>query len=72
MNEIVRLFSMFILLFNMCNQSDFTRKQCLTNWDEWLYPELIKGWNLRFGNEVPYQEEKEALRDHEQTQTNDD
>jgi len=63
---------MFMMLFNMCNQTNFTRQQCLTNWDEWLYPELVRGWNLRFGDEVPYQEEKEALRDHEQTQTIDD
>ena len=53
-------------------QTDFTRKQCLTNWDEWLYPELVRGWNIKYGNEVPYQEEKDALEDHEQSQTIDD
>ena len=70
-HEIVSLWTMIVMLFNICNQSDFTRKQCLTNWDEWLYPELVRGWDLKFGNEVPYQEEKEALRDHESTQTDD-
>ena len=72
LNDIITLWTMFVMLFNMCNQTNFTRKQCLTNWDEWLYPELIRGWNIKYGNEVPYQEEKEALRDHEQTQTIDD
>ena len=70
-HEIVSLWTMIVMLFNICNQTDFTRKQCLTNWDEWLYPELVRGWDLKFGNEVPYQEEKDALRNHEQTQTDD-
>ena len=49
------------MVFNMCNQSDFNRQQCMKDWDVWLYPELVKGWNLYTEKEVPYQEEKEKL-----------
>ena len=67
-----QILSMVVMLFNICNQSDFNRKECLTNWDKWLYPELVKGWDLKTGKEKPYQQEQEALRDHDQTQTIND
>jgi len=54
---------MFIVLFNICNQSDFNRQQCMKDWDVWLYPELISGWNLYTEKEKPYQREKEILED---------
>jgi hypothetical protein len=49
------------MLFNICNQSDFNRQQCLKDWDVWLIPELQKGWDLYTGEKTPYQEEKEKL-----------
>ena len=52
---------MLIMLFNVCNQSDFNRQQCMKDWDVWLYPELVKGWELYTGEQKPYQEEKEKL-----------
>ena len=52
---------MLVMLFNICNQSDFNRQQCLKDWDVWLYPELVKGWELYTGEKTPYQEEKEKL-----------
>jgi len=61
LNDLVRLFSMIVMVFNMCNQSDFNRKACLSNWDIWLYPEIQRGWDLYTGKHVPYQEEKEKL-----------
>ena len=60
-DQFFRLLSMLIMLFNVCNQSDFNRQQCMKDWDRWLYPELVKGWNLYTEKEVPYQEEKEKL-----------
>ena len=64
-----QILSMVVMLFNVCNQSDFNRKECLTNWDEWLYPELVKGWDLKTGKEKPDQQEREEHRKHEQTKT---
>ena len=60
-NEIVRFFVMVSMLFNICNQSPDTRKACLSDWDVWLYPEIQRGWDLKFGRETPYQEEKDKL-----------
>ena len=62
-DQFFRLLSMFIMLFNICNQSDFNRQQCLKDWDVWLVPELQKGWDLITEKEKPYQEEKEILED---------
>lgn len=63
MDQIFRLLSMFVMLFNICNQSDFNRQQCMKDWDVWLYPELVNGWNLYTEKEKPYQREKEILED---------
>ena len=52
---------MLVMLFNVCNQSDFNRQQCMKDWDVWLVPELQKGWELYNGETTPYQEEKEKL-----------
>ena len=60
-DQFFRLLSMLIMLFNICNQSDFNRQQCMKDWDVWLYPELVKGWELYTGEKTPYQEEKEKL-----------
>ncbi len=63
MDQIFRLLSMFVMLFNICNQSDFNRQQCMKDWDVWLVPELVKGWDLYTKKEKPYQNEKEILED---------
>ena len=42
-----------------------TSKLHMTDWDVWLYPELKRGWDLRFGGEKPYQEEEEKLRERQ-------
>jgi len=36
-------------------------KYCSKDLDVWLYPELVRGWELFTGQEVPYQAEQEAL-----------
>ena len=33
-------------------------KQCFSDHDQWLYPELIRGWELYTGRETPYAEER--------------
>ena len=63
MDQIFTLLSMFVMLFNICNQSDFNRQQCMKDWDVWLVPELVKGWDLYTEKEKPYQREKEILED---------
>ena len=55
---------MLVMLFNVCNQSDFNRQQCMKDWDVWLYPELVKGWELYTGEQTPYQEEKDKLNEN--------
>ena len=60
-DQFFRMLSMLIMLFNVCNQSDFNRQQCMKDWDVWLVPELKKGWELYTGEKTPYQEEKEKL-----------
>ena len=55
---------MLVMLFNICNQSDFNRQQCMKDWDVWLYPELVKGWELYTGEQTPYQEEKDKLNEN--------
>ena len=37
-------------------------KYCSKDLDVWLYPELVRGWELFTGQEVPYQSEQEALQ----------
>lgn len=63
MDQIFTLLAMFVMLFNICNQSDFNRQQCMKDWDVWLVPELVKGWDLYTEKEKPYQREKEMLED---------
>ena len=60
-DQFFRMLSMLVMLFNICNQSDFNRQQCMKDWDVWLVPELKKGWELYTGEKTPYQEEKEKL-----------
>ena len=62
-DQFFRLLSMLVTLFNVCNQNDFNRQQCMKDWDVWLVPELQKGWDLYTEKEKPYQEEKEILED---------
>ena len=62
-DQFFRLLSMLVMLFNICNSNEFNRKQCLTDMDVWLIPELQKGWDLITEKEKPYQEEKEILED---------
>ena len=52
---------MFAMVINICNSNEFNKQECMKDWNVWLYPELVKGWNLYTEKEVPYQEEKEKL-----------
>lgn len=54
---------MILLLFNMCNSNDFNRKQCLKDWDIWLYPELKRGWDIYMNNSILYEEERKKINE---------
>lgn len=36
-------------------------KYCFNDMDQWLYPELVRGWELYTGREVPYSTEKPGI-----------
>lgn len=36
-------------------------KACTSDWDVWLYPELVRGWELYARETLPYQEESDIL-----------
>lgn len=68
-NDVGRLISTLVMMFNVCNSNEFNRQQCMKDWDVWLWPEIQKGFDLKFGIEIPYQQEQENLSDPEQTDT---
>ena len=35
---------------------------CTSDWDVWLYPELVRGWELYTGLETPYSSEVSEKR----------
>jgi hypothetical protein len=37
-------------------------KACSSDWDVWLYPELVRGWDLYTGQEKPYSSEMSQKR----------
>lgn len=64
-SEIVRLLSMVGALFSMCTSNAFNLSQCSKNWDQWLFPEVKRAWDIKTRRETPYQEEKEVLDSQE-------
>ena len=61
--DIQRLFSMIVMLFNMCNSNDFNRKACLKELPPQIIPTLREAWELKTKKRIPYQNEKEKLKD---------
>ena len=59
--EIKHLLIMVVMLFNICNQNEQTRQACMSDWDQWLIPELVRAWEIKTGQEIPYQNEKDML-----------
>ena len=59
--EINNLLIMVVMLFNMCNSNEFNRQACMSDWDQWLIPELIRAWEIKTGQEIPYQNEQDVL-----------
>ena len=57
---------MITMIFNMCNSNDFNRKQCIKNWDTWLLPEITRAWQIKTGQETPYQNEEDVVEWHQQ------
>ena len=62
--EITQVVTMITILFNMCNSNDFNRKQCIQNWDTWLLPEISRAWQIKIGEETPYQNEQNMLESY--------
>jgi len=52
---------MVVMIFNMCNQNNFNREQCMKDWDVWLHPEIQRFWQLYTNVETPYSEESRVL-----------
>ena len=61
LSTLLRVLQMLIMVFNICMSSDFNRKQCLSDMDVWLIPELQRAWDIYTEKEELYQEEKETL-----------
>lgn len=61
LSPILNLLTMIIMLFNICNSNDFNRKQCMKDWDVWLFPEIQRAWDMYTEQYVPYQEERDKL-----------
>lgn len=41
-----------------CVMNPSNWQYCFSDWDQWLYPELVRGWELYTGREVPYSTER--------------
>jgi|TARA_E500000318_G_scaffold99342_1_gene101301 hypothetical protein len=54
---------MIVMLFNMCNSNDFNRKACLKELPPQIIPTLREAWELKTKKRIPYQNEKEKLKD---------
>ena len=65
LSTILRVLHMCVMLFNMCNSNDFNRKQCISDWDVWLIPEIQRGWDIYIEHHTPYQEERDLLEERE-------
>ena len=61
LTPLVNLLTMIVMLFNICNSNDFNRKQCMKDWDVWLFPEIQRAWDMYTEQYVPYQEERDKL-----------
>lgn len=53
--------SMALMLFRICVSHPDNLQACMTNHDEWLWPEIERAWDLYTGEELPYQEESVKL-----------
>jgi len=42
------------LMWQACTQNPQNMQQCLTNHDQWLWPEIQRGWRIYTGKEQPY------------------
>lgn len=51
-----------------CTYSRANFEQCVTNWDIWLLPELIKGYEM-LTKPCPYCEEQDAIQSRGDLQT---
>ena len=64
--EITQVVTMITMLFNRCNSNDFNRQQWMKEWDTWLLPEITRVWQIKTGQEAPYQNEEDVVEWYEQ------
>ena len=57
MQAILTGLSYLPLIWAACYQNTFNMQQCSTNHDQWLWPEMQRGWHLATGAEQAYQAE---------------
>ncbi len=69
MQAIIQAFAYASMMWGMCTSNTFNMQQCLSNHDEWLWPEVVKGIELTTGVRVPYQDEHLILKRLQPTQS---
>ena len=57
------------LMWQACTQNPQNMQQCLTNHDQWLWPEIQRGWRIITGEEQPYATENTTASHHKLTPT---
>ena len=63
MQAILTGLSYLPLIWAACSQNTFNMQQCSTKHDEWLWPEIQRGWNLATGVEQAYYTEAAEPRE---------
>jgi len=56
-------YALWTALIVPCVTQPANWKYCFNDWDVWLYPELVRGWELWTGIEVPYSAEHDRLEE---------
>lgn len=42
-------------------------KYCMNDWDQWMYPEIHRAWEIMSEQEKPYQEEQTVLQSRDES-----
>ena len=62
-HDLQQLIMMVGMLITMCTSNTHNMKACATDHHIWLWPEVIKGIELKTGITIPYQDEQDYLVD---------
>ncbi len=61
LNTVLRALSMAFMLLKICVQSPDNLRACVTDHHVWLWPEVVRAWELYSGRTLPYQDEADRL-----------